>query len=184
MRRGKAIVALAIMMGLAICAQSGCSVNHSQNNDSQGGENVQIANPWHNITETEAKKLCSHSFGVPAGAENTVWSAMETDSHTLVQLSFDLNGDSFTARAQVTGDRTADISGMYYEWTQQDDVTLANWADGQMKGKYYRYIGKDEWADLCTWYDEETGISYSVSVSSKDLDGFDLQAIAEALYAD
>ena len=72
---------------------------------------------------------------------------------------------------------------MYYEWTQQDDVTLANWADGQMKGKYYRYIGKDEWADLCTWYDEETGISYSVSVSSKDLDGFDLQAIAEALYA-
>ena len=69
---------------------------------------------------------------------------METDSHTLVQLSFDLNGDSFTARAQVTGDRTADISGMYYEWTQQDDVTLANWADGQMKGKYYRYIGKDE----------------------------------------
>ena len=109
---------------------------------------------------------------------------METDSHALVQLSFDLNGDSFTARAQVTGDRTADISGMYYEWTQQDDVTLANWADGQMKGKYYRYISKDEWADLCTWYDEETGISYSVSVSSKDLDGFDLQAIAEALYAD
>ena len=43
MRRGKAIVALAIMMGLAICAQSGCSVNHSQDNDSQSWENVQIA---------------------------------------------------------------------------------------------------------------------------------------------
>ena len=55
MRRGKAIVALAIMMGLAICAQSGCSVNHSQDNDSQSWENVQIANPWRDITETEAK---------------------------------------------------------------------------------------------------------------------------------
>lgn len=186
MRGKKAIGVLAILVGLAVCTQSGCAVNHSQSDDMQSGQNVQIANPWRDITEAEAKELCPHSFGVPAGAENVVWSAMDADSDgvpgALVQLSFDLNGDSFTAREQVTGDKEADISGMYYEWTQQDDITLVNGADSQMKGKYYRYIGEDEWADLCTWYDKEAGISYSVSVSSKDLDGFDLQAIAEALY--
>ena len=72
---------------------------------------------------------------------------------------------------------------MYYDWTQKDEITLKNWADGKMKGTYYRFVGDDEWADLCTWYDAEKGISYSVSVTSKDLDGFDLQAIAEALGA-
>ena len=50
-----------------------------------------------------------------------------------------------------------------------------------MKGTYYRFVGEEEWADLCTWYDEENGASYSISVTSKDLDGFDLQAIAEML---
>lgn len=185
MRRKQAIAALAILVGLAVCAQSGCADSHSPSDDTQSGQNVQIANPWRDITETEAKELCPHSFGVPDGAENVVWSAVDADaedvSGALVQLSFDLNGDSFTAREQVTGDKAADISGMHYEWTHQDDMTLTNWADGQIKGKYYRYIGEDEWVDLCTWYDEEAGISYSVSVSSKDLDGFDLQAIAEAL---
>ncbi len=185
MRRKQIIAVLAILLGLAVCVQSGCAVNQSQRNDTQSGQNVQIANPWRDVTEDEAKALCPHSFGVPAGAENVVWRAMNASADdfpgALVQLSFDLNGDSFTAREQVTGDKAADISGMYYEWTQQDDITLANWGDGQMKGQYYRYIGEEEWADLCTWYDEEAGISYSVSVLSKDLDGFDLQAIAEAL---
>lgn len=185
MRRKKAIAALAILVGVAICAQSGCADSHLAGDDTQSGQNVQTVNPWRDITQAEAKELCPHSFGVPAGAENVVWSAMDSDAEavpgTLVQLSFDMNGDSFTAREQMTGDTAADISGMVYGWTQQDDMTLVNWADGQIKGKYFRYIGEEEWADLCIWYDEEAGVSYSLSVSSKDLDGFDLQAIAEVL---
>ena len=37
-------------------------------------------------------------------------------------------------------------------------------------------------ADLCTWYDIEIGISYSLSTTAKDLDGFDIQGIVEAMY--
>ena len=181
MKSRKAIAVIAVMTALVIGTQVGCAGKTSQSHDTPGTGNVQIANPWRNVTEAEARKMFPHSFSVPAGAENISWSVMESESETLVQLSFDLNGDTFTAREQATHDKAADISGMYYDWTQKTDMTLANWADGQMKGTYYRYVSEEEWADLCTWYDEANGISYSLSVTSKDLDGFDLQAIAEML---
>lgn len=181
MKNKKAIAAIAIILGLAVCGQCGCSSGSPAKDNTEDSSNVQIANPWHEITEDEAKQIIPRLFKVPAGAENVEWSVMESDTGSLVQLSFVLNGEVYTARAQVTGDATADISGMHYEWTQSTDITLANWGDGQMKGKYYRYIGEDEWADLCTWYDEQSQVSYSLSVASRNLDGFDLQGIAEAL---
>ncbi len=145
---------------------------------------VQIPNPWRDVTEAEAKGSCPGSLRVPDGAQNVKWSIMETSGEpALVQLAFDLNGLSFTAREQTNGDKAADISGMYYSWTAQNDVTLQNWEESAKSGTIYRYIGEDEWADLCVWYDTAKGISYSLSVTAKDLDGFDLQAIAEALAA-
>jgi phosphatidylethanolamine-binding protein (PEBP) family uncharacterized protein len=101
---------------------------------------------------------------------------------SLVQAEFTLDEMEFTARAQYGVDEDTDISGMYYEWTATDDVTLANWGDGNMKGKVYRYVGDGEMADLCTWYDVEIGIAYSLSVTAADLDGFDIQAVAESMY--
>ena len=68
---------------------------------------------------------------------------------------------------------------MYYDWTQKTDGTLKNWSDAVCH--CFRWVGDEAYADLCTWYDAESGTSYSVSVTAKDLDGFDLQAIAEAL---
>ena len=181
MKSRKILATIAIMTALVIGAQVGCAGKTSQSNDTPGNGNVQIANPWRNVTEAEARKMFPRSFSVPAGAENVSWSVMESDSETLLQLSFDLYGENFTAREQVTNDKSADISGMHYDWTQKTDITLANWTDGKRKGTYYRFVGEKEWADLCTWYDEANGISYSLSVTSKDLDGFDLQAIAEML---
>jgi hypothetical protein len=46
----------------------------------------------------------------------------------------------------------------------------------------FRYVGADEYADLCTWFLADPGVSCSVSVRAEDLDGFDLLAVAEALY--
>ena len=75
------------------------------------------------------------------------------------------------------------IEGMYYTWDRTDDITLANWGGGEMKGTYSRAVG-EETADLITWYDVEIGISYSLSTVTDDLDGFDLQAIAESMYSE
>ena len=155
---------------------------------SQSGESAGMANPWREITEAEAKELCPKSFSVPEGAENVVWSAMDPAADpsgttgALVQLSFDLYGMRFTAREQLTGDKEVDQSGMYYDWTYQMEETLKNWADGNMPCHSFRFVGDEGYADLCTWYDAEAGVSYSLSVTAKDLDGFDLLAIAEALH--
>ncbi len=141
-----------------------------------------LANPWMDITEDEARGMAQISISAPEGAENIKWSRMEDGDSPLIQLTFDLEGDSFTARQQATGDESEDISGMNYEWIVEDEITLAGWGGGNMKGRTYRYIGENEYADLCAWYDGETGNSYSLSVVAPDLDGFDIQAVAEALY--
>ncbi len=148
---------------------------------------AQIANPWRDSTEDEAAENCPRSFVVPDGAENVQWSMMDSAADpsgipgALIQLSFDLNGNSFTAREQLTGDTQIDQSGMYYDWTVEEESVLQFWADGAMPCRTYRYIGENEFADLCTWYDAEAGISYSLSVAAEDLDGFDIEAVAGAM---
>ena len=155
----------------------------------QAAGSTSIANPWRDITEAEARALYPDIFVVPAGAENAVWSALDAPTEPdeaagpLVQLDFDLDGNSFTAREQRTGSKDTDISGMYYTWTAQEDTELQTGTGSKIPCTMYRYIGEDETADLCAWYDEESGISRSVSVSAKDLDGFDIRAVAEALIA-
>lgn len=141
-----------------------------------------LANPWSEITEDQAFGMVPNGFSAPEGATNVVWSMMQDGDEPLVQMTFDLDELSFTAREQNTSDETADISGMNYEWTVSEEIQLANWAGGEMTGTYSRYVSDSEYADLCTWYDVETGASYSLSVVAPDLDGFDLQAVAEAIY--
>ena len=51
-----------------------------------------------------------------------------------------------------------------------------------MPASYSRFVGDNESADVINWYDIEIGAAYSLSTVAKDLEGFDLQAIAEAIY--
>ena len=149
---------------------------------------VGMANPWRDITYEEAFDQVSKLFKAPEGATNVTWRICESLAGEeglpgpLIEMDFDLGGLHYTAREQVTGDSPEDISGMYYEWDETDDITLKNWGGGQMTGKYMRYISDEEWADLITWYDMEYGASYSLGVTADDLDGFDLQGIVEEMY--
>ncbi len=157
----------------------------------EGAENpgeVGMANPWRDSTEEEANELIPRLFTAPDGAEVLSWMVLDDpteangEDNPLVDLQFELDGNIFDARAQVTGDDYLDLSGLYYEWTAEDEVTLANWGGGNMKGNTYRNINDTGYVDLITWYDVEIGISYSLSVAAEDLDGFDIQAVAEQMY--
>lgn len=142
-------------------------------------EPAQIGNPWRDVTQEEAKALCPALFTVPEGAGNVNWSVMETEgSNPLVQLVFDLDGLRFTARAQETGANKSFSHGMYYEWTVEEPFTFSG---TNISGSCYRYLSEEETADLMTWYDAESGVSYSLFTTAKSLDGFDLQAIAERI---
>lgn len=179
-----AVLVLALMLALVACGQKAAVEEASV--PAQEEETASVANPWREVTQEEAQALCAKSFNVPEGAENVVWSVNDSVADAsgvpgaLVQVAFDLNGMSFTAREQVTGDTEVDNSGMNYQWTAQEEGSLSSWVEG-MTCKLSRFIGDGESADLCTWYDVETGISYSLSTVAADLDGFDITAVANAM---
>ena len=171
---------LILTLGLTAYGQKETAVAAQQNTEEAG-----LANPWREITESEANEICPRSFRVPEDAQDVRWSVMDAAADPsgvpgpLVQLAFVLDGNSFTAREQLTGSQEIDQSGMYYEWTVCEEGVLHNWYETACRN--YRCIDDSGYADLCTWYDAGAGISYSVSVTAEDLDGFDLQAVAEAL---
>ena len=192
MKRTLIVAVLILALALSACGKQQAAVETQpaaepaqSSEPAPDSASVGLANPWRDVMEEEAKALCPASFIVPEGAENARWSVLDPAADSsgapgaLVQLDFDLYGMNFTAREQVTGDPDADISGMYYDWTAQNDWPMRTW--NGVLCRSFRFIGQDGYADLCTWYDEASGVSYSVSTTAKDLDGFDLQAIAEAL---
>ncbi|WP_022762967.1 hypothetical protein [Butyrivibrio sp. AD3002] len=155
----------------------------------ESAENTEIANPWRECTEEEANAACPRLFKAPEDAVVNGWSLMDANSNengvpgALVELDFRMEGMDYTARAQYGVGENEDISGIYYDWDNTEDITLANWGEGHMPAKLSRHI-EDGWMiDLCTWYDIEIGIAYSLSVEAEDLEGFDLQAIAEQMYS-
>lgn len=138
---------------------------------------------WTPLSEDDALVLCPPSCSVPEEAENVAWYALNGSGGSegvpgmLVELRFDLHDNHFTLREQVTQDETADLSGLDYPWTIQDDDTL----NGSIPCRTARYIGDEGYVDLCTWYDSASGVSYALWVAAEDLDGFDLLAVAEAV---
>ena len=99
----------------------------------------------------------------------------------LVQLDFRFEGYDYTARAQQGASETDDISGMYYDWNDEEDVVLELWGGIPAKIKY----AEDEYESikLITWYDTEIGIAYSLAVTGEDVDSFDILPVAEKMYS-
>ncbi|MBP3736790.1 MAG: hypothetical protein J6I56_07195 [Lachnospiraceae bacterium] len=140
---------------------------------------IGMPNPWKEITAEEAAAACGNLFAVPEGAENAVWSIMEGEN-PLVQLAYELNGKSFTARAQENVAAGEDISGMFYEWKSAEDATVTV-SGKEFPAKICIAPGEKETAELITWYDEETKTSYSLSTVAEDVEGFDIKAVAEGM---
>ena len=200
MKRLLVVSALILSLTTAGCSTVNVNINSTDSKekqeDSTAGESPEepmagIANPWREISEEEAAQN-PRMFIAPEGASNIVWRILDaaadekTGAGPVIELDFDIEDESgtksFNARYQYGAGESDDISGMYYDWTVTDEGTLSNWGFGNMKAGFYRFIGDDEMADLCTWYDIEIGISYCLSTTAPDLDGFDIQAIVEAMY--
>ncbi len=152
---------------------------------------VGMANPWVEITEEEAKNSCNRLFSAPEGATEIHWSKLEGSEKDslvdkpLIQLDFILDELPFTARAQDgkgEGTDLVEMAGLFVEFADEGDTVLANWGMGNMPAKYYRAINDTGMVDLITWQDLEIGIGYTLSTASEDLSGFDIQAVAEAMY--
>lgn len=135
---------------------------------------VGLANPWTEIAFEDMATEIGVNFALPEGAELVSCSVMKDEN--LGQAIFNLDGMEFVARIKPTAG-FEDISGMYYDWTDEADVSIS-WCDG----KFYACKDGDNTIQLCLWCDIVPGVMYSLTVSAPDLDGFDLTAVAEQMF--
>ena len=138
-----------------------------------------LANPWEDVTAERLAELIGAPFNVPADAEQVIfrWYGAEQ----LAEMQFTRSGDEYCFRAQpVAPDMGvfADISGMYYSWENEMEVTIG-WCSGIISQARSETAGQ---AQRCLWYDSAAGISYSLPVTGPDLDGLDLTAVAEDIF--
>ncbi len=202
------VISTVMSLVLGGCGDINININQTGSDDQgdiavtdaseSGSDMTGMANPWRDITDEDELNAYPRLFKAPDEAVNVKWRINDSASDNasdeedlpdeLVELDFDLENQdetlSFTARYRYGASEDEDISGLYYDWTVTDESTLANWGGGNMQVKSYRYLSDDETVDLCTWYDIEIGIAYSLSVSAVDLDGFDLRAVAESMYSE
>ena len=136
-------------------------------------QNSYVSNPWTEVTKAAVEEGLGIEIYLPDDAQNIV--ARQNSSVDLYEILFNYNNLDFTYRIKMSaGDE--DISGLYYDWTISSDENIKGF-----EGKSYRAITDEETVDLVTWVDEENDITYSLSTSAADLDGFDIIAIVEKL---
>lgn len=197
-KKMRIMIAAVMAASTILCGCGGAAAQKTEEKTEQKTEEVSaeakepsvgMANPWVEITEDDADKLCLRLFKAPEGAKVEAWLKCDdlgdpaNGVNPLIQLSFWYDDMEFTARAQQGAAEDTDISGIYTEWTVgPEDATLANWGGGNMRGKTYRSVNESGYIDLIEWYDTEIGIKYSLSVAAADLDGFDIQGVAEQMY--
>ena len=131
-------------------------------------------NPWAPTTAQGLMDALGLQLGLPDGATNATWQMLKTEQ--MGQVTFTWQGEDYTARV-APADAFEDISGMYYEWESGNECEV-----GRCKGIVRRARDGGNTVDVCLWYDDLTGLMYSVSVIGADLDGFDITAAADKLY--
>lgn len=137
---------------------------------------AQIANPWTSSDKEGVLEATGFEMTAPEGATDVLYSYMEDEK--LAQMDYELDGMIFVYRMQMA-DEFTDISGMYYEWDNEEDGTVSN-----RDAKYYVHVGSDTEDSVQTvnWYDAVPGVMYSLSAMGSDLDGMDIQAYAESIF--
>ncbi len=131
-----------------------------------------LPNPLVEKTEEEIKEEFGFTFGKLKNEKDVKFYVIDGK---MVEKIFKLDNTEITLRV-TPAIEFEDISGMYYTWTEED---------GKVKNRDAKIMGaKDEngSAQVCLWYDAAPGLMYSASATAKDLDGFDIQAIAERTF--
>lgn len=140
-------------------------------------EMASLANPWTDATPGEIRDALGATFGVPEGARDVIYRMLPETR--MAEMDFTWDDMEYTARMQPS-EAFEDISGLYYEWGHVDETG----AVCGIPAWEARATDDEGTVDLCLWYDAKPGLMYAVSArSADDMDGFDIFAAAEAVYA-
>lgn len=180
MGRGRKRILMAVLLccvGLCGCGKNGIdgkmAGNGREKDRNESEQSANLANPWKEMTEEEAQKTDVGAFRLPAEAKNVLYRYLEEEH--MMEVQFEWKAYSFTARKQSESG-LEDISGMFYDWVIQDDVTVGSFR-GQVKTAY----PEQQTVSVCLWYQDEEQKVYSLSVSGSDLSDIDIRALAEEM---
>ncbi len=141
-------------------------------------EDTELANPWTESDREGVSAATGFDIAAPEGATEVSYSYMEEEG--LAQMSYTLDGTAWNYRMEYE-DELTDISGMEYDWTSESDGTVAD-----RTAKYYAFCHLDDATIddvmVVNWYDTVPGVVYSLSATATDLNGLDIQVVAEDIF--
>ena len=141
----------------------------------QAEDNTGLPNP---LKETDAEGIMQTlglGFGVPEGAGEVSYYIINDET---AEMRFTIDTTRFKARIKPSAE-FEDISGMYYDWT----ATIDTWKVQHCDARNMSYISETEDDAMVTlWYDAAPGLMYSLSAVDNDLNGLDLQVLADQIF--
>ena len=172
----KFIIATAIAMAIicAACAKKEAEQPAEPEVQETAEENKSAGLPNPMVEKTKDEMTAAgFEFNVPDGATNVKYFIIDGK---LGEMQFEFNTLRCSARIQST-EKYEDISGMYFTWDSTEKGKV-----GYSEADLMFFKGTEESAQCIMWYDAAPGLMYCVSAIGKDMDGFDIQAIAEQTY--
>lgn len=136
-----------------------------------------MANPWIDCDKDKMLEVVGFGMNAPEGATDVSYQLNEAMGLGQMTFKYGEPEMEYTYRIK-SATEFEDISGENYEWTNEVDDKVS-WCDAKIR----RYVGDGESVESCIWYDVVPGFAYSLSArSDKDLDGYDILAIAYQVY--
>jgi len=175
-------LSMAIMMALSVL--SGCTKKTEATTQAATQAETQaqtaaaaaLANPWIDTDYEGMRQATGLDLNVPDYAENVVYRVNQTENIAEIQFTIKETGVQCCARVKPTA-TAEDISGAYYTWSNEEEAKV-----DYCSGKIGSATTNDGAVQYCTWFDAVPGISYSLVASAKDLDGFDITAVAADVF--
>ena len=166
----KKIISIVLCLSLTMFLFA-CNKKEKGNTETDTSVTEGVANPMVPSTEEEIKTVTGADFNLSSKFQSPNFFLI---NNKIGQVGFKYKDLNFTFRTEKS-DKSDDISGMYYEWTESKTVTIDN-----CKGELHIYSGKDEFAASVIWYDSENGVMYTLS-TDKEISDKELLACADLL---
>ena len=153
MKTGKRFALICLTLAALLLAACGASEPEPTQEPAVG-----MPNPIHEVDRQGLVDATGIPLDAPEGAADVRFSYIElTNDNPIAQMNFTLDGAEAYLRVQATAELAPiDISGLYYDWTEQREVIV-----GSCSG----FACTNGEAGYVTWLDVVPGIHYCLGMS-------------------
>ena len=169
-----ALFIISISVSVASASETGYS--ELMNQEYEESALVSSANPWTELpTKQQLEDVTGVCFNIPEDAENIRYRCLQDEG--LAEVQFSRDGDEYCVRAvNQTEGRSEDISGLYYEWMDEETFSFGN-----CSGIFGRAQDGSRWVERCLWVDPNHEVNWSLAVFTADPGSLDIVGIAEKI---